>query len=236
MNDAIMLRIENRASIDRMSDDEAGALLKALLAHADGEEVNDEDLPAKASVLYPLIANQIDRANEKYEAVCRRRSAAAARREEQKRQERTDTTIVQTVPQTDKENTIADNPNPNPNPNKREDTSCLREKPAKARFVPPTVEEVQAYVLEKGYHVDAERFVDFYQAKNWMIGKNKMVDWKAAVRNWAKEHKDQKPPNITQVSPKRNPKIQAAYGFSTERSPDDVDYNRLAWEKMWQEG
>ena len=200
MNDAIMLRIENRASIDRMSDDEAGALLKALLAHADGEEVNDEDLPAKASGLYPLIANQID--EHKINEV----------------------------------KWLNPHPNPNPNAKKRKATSCLRERPAKERFVPPTVEDVQTYIQEKEYHVDAERFVDFYQAKNWMIGKNKMVDWKAAVRNWAKEHRGQKPPNITQVSPQRNPRIQAAYGFSTERSPDDVDYNRLAWEKMWQEG
>ena len=32
----------------------------------------------------------------------------------------------------------------------------------------------------------------------------------------------------------RNPKVQAAMGFSTERQ--DVDYNKLAWEKMWEEG
>lgn len=39
-----------------------------------------------------------------------------------------------------------------------------------------------------GYaNVDAERFVDFYAAKDWMIGKNRMKDWKAAVRNWARQ-------------------------------------------------
>ena len=39
-----------------------------------------------------------------------------------------------------------------------------------------------------GYaNVDAERFVDFYVAKDWMIGKNRMKDWKAAVRNWARQ-------------------------------------------------
>lgn len=53
-------------------------------------------------------------------------------------------------------------------------------------FVPPTLEEVSAYVSEKGYSVDAERFIDFYTSKGWMIGKNKMKDWKAAVRNWHK--------------------------------------------------
>lgn len=53
-------------------------------------------------------------------------------------------------------------------------------------FVPPTLEEVKAYIQEKGYPVDAERFIDFYESKGWMIGKNKMKDWKAAVRTWSK--------------------------------------------------
>ena len=61
------------------------------------------------------------------------------------------------------------------------------------RFVPPTLEQVQDYCLERGNNVDAETFVDFYSSKGWMVGKNKMKDWKAAVRTW--ERKEQKPPN-----------------------------------------
>lgn len=56
------------------------------------------------------------------------------------------------------------------------------------RFTPPTVEEVEAFCKEKGYGVNAQRFVDFYESKGWMIGKNKMTKWKAAVATW--EHKD----------------------------------------------
>lgn len=51
-------------------------------------------------------------------------------------------------------------------------------------FTPPTFEEVQAYCFERKNNVDAERFIDFYSAKAWYIGKNKMKDWKAAVRTW----------------------------------------------------
>ena len=54
------------------------------------------------------------------------------------------------------------------------------------RFVPPTVEEVRLFCIEKGYHIDAESFVDFYTAKGWKVGKNPMVDWKAAVRTWVR--------------------------------------------------
>ena len=44
-------------------------------------------------------------------------------------------------------------------------------------FIPPTVEEVEAYCRERGNTVDPETFVDFYAGKDWMVGKNKMVDW-----------------------------------------------------------
>ena len=54
------------------------------------------------------------------------------------------------------------------------------------RFTPPTLAEVKAYCEERGNNVDPERFIDFYESKGWMIGKNKMKDWKAAVRTWEK--------------------------------------------------
>lgn len=54
------------------------------------------------------------------------------------------------------------------------------------KFIPPTVEEVSAYCKERNNGVVAERFVDFYACKGWMVGKNKMKDWRAAVRNWEK--------------------------------------------------
>ena len=58
-------------------------------------------------------------------------------------------------------------------------------KPKNTRFVPPTVDEVQAYCDERGNDVDAQRFVDYYTARGWRLGKNTPVkDWKACVRTW----------------------------------------------------
>lgn len=54
-------------------------------------------------------------------------------------------------------------------------------------FVPPTIEEVSAYISEKGYHFDGTAFVDFYASKGWMVGKNKMKDWKAACGTWERK-------------------------------------------------
>ena len=54
-------------------------------------------------------------------------------------------------------------------------------------FVPPTKEEINSEF--PGF--DAERFIDFYSSKGWMVGKNKMKDWKASVRTWLRSS-DQK--------------------------------------------
>ena len=67
------------------------------------------------------------------------------------------------------------------------------------RFVPPTLNEVQDFILKNGYSVDADRFIDFYGAKGWMIGKNKMKDWKAAVRNWQRGQKAKRPDEVGMV-------------------------------------
>lgn len=74
---------------------------------------------------------------------------------------------------------INPNPNPNTNPNLNPGLDARA-----ARFTPPSVEEVAAYCQERGNGVDAARFVDFYSSKGWMVGKSRMKDWKAAVRNW----------------------------------------------------
>lgn len=58
------------------------------------------------------------------------------------------------------------------------------------RFFPPTVEEAAAYIAAKGYHVDAETFVSFYESKGWMIGKNKMKNWHAAIATWEKQQRN----------------------------------------------
>lgn len=66
--------------------------------------------------------------------------------------------------------------------------------PTRPRFSPPTVDEVNAYCTEKGYTLDADRFVDYYTSNGWRVGKNPMKDWKAAVRTWyGKEQPNEKP-------------------------------------------
>lgn len=71
-----------------------------------------------------------------------------------------------------------------------------REKKDSRNFVPPTLSEVKAYcqerVREGNPAINPEQFLDFYEAKGWMIGKNKVKDWKACVRTWEARLKQEK--------------------------------------------
>ena len=51
-------------------------------------------------------------------------------------------------------------------------------------FIKPTLQEVTDYCKERNNNVDPQRFIDFYESKGWMVGKNKMKDWRACVRTW----------------------------------------------------
>lgn len=57
------------------------------------------------------------------------------------------------------------------------------------RFTKPTLEEVRAYCAERRNTVSPEKFLDYYEANGWRVGRNPMKDWRAAVRNWEQNEK-----------------------------------------------
>lgn len=64
--------------------------------------------------------------------------------------------------------------------------------PRSHTFTPPSFEEVEAYCQERNNGIDAQTFIDYYSARGWMMNsKNKMKDWKAAVRTWEQRHKEE---------------------------------------------
>lgn len=65
------------------------------------------------------------------------------------------------------------------------------DKPSRQKkFKPPTLEEVRAYIRERGSDVDAERFIDYYESVGWKVGRNPMKDWRAAVRTWERRRSE----------------------------------------------
>ena len=62
-------------------------------------------------------------------------------------------------------------------------------------FTIPTISEVEVYCLERKNNIEAESFINFYDSKGWMVGKNKMKDWRACIRTW--EMREKKKPMKT---------------------------------------
>lgn len=86
------------------------------------------------------------------------------------------------------------------------------------RFVPPTLEEVQAYIAENKYRVNAEKFINFYESKGWLVGKVKMKDWKSAVRSWNSN-------TITEAISMTGKRVEPIPDYQTDRkalSDDEV--------------
>ena len=93
-------------------------------------------------------------------------------------------------------------------------------------FCPPTAANVAEYCRERSNGIDSQAFVDFYASKGWMIGKNKMKDWKAAVRTWERNNR-QRPANDADAQPGEGmmsmPIIRIEIeGVKTHRVPGDV--------------
>lgn len=106
--------------------------------------------------------------------------------------------------------------------NEKKDTKVSKEK----RFAPPSVEAVAEYCQKRGNNVDPQRFVDFYQAKGWMVGNNRMTDWQAAVRTWEQRDKTKdfaRPGTIGGKELSRN----QFHNFSQR----DTDYDAIALER-----
>lgn len=74
-------------------------------------------------------------------------------------------------------------------------TKIKEEKPVNpANIIPPRIEDVEAYIKEKGYNINPETWYNFYQAKDWKIGINKMKNWHSCIATWVSHNR-----NINQV-------------------------------------
>jgi hypothetical protein len=89
-------------------------------------------------------------------------------------------------------------------------TTNKNDKKEKKLFIPPTFNDVLEYCMIEKMNVDINKFVNFYESKGWMVGKNKMKDWKAAVRNWNKSKQPDKLP-LDQLDPLVRKAIELGY-------------------------
>lgn len=76
------------------------------------------------------------------------------------------------------------------NQNQRSDSYSESKDQKRGNFVPPSLQEVIDYCKERSNNISANNFLNFYEAKGWMVGKNKMKDWKACIRTWEQRQQE----------------------------------------------
>lgn len=168
-------------AMEALSDAERGRLFMSMLQYASTGEAGT--LSGAERFVWPIAKQNIDRAQaelgKKAENGRKGGRPKKATESEKKQKKAKESKRKQTKDNKDKDKENNITPlSPNGDiPPKGERT------PAK-RFVKPTAEEVRAYCAERGNRVDAQAFVDFYEAKGWKVGSSPMKDWKAAVRTW----------------------------------------------------
>lgn len=187
---------EYREHAKLLSREQQGDLFMAVMNYAAGDEL--PDLDGMTQMAFSFIKTQMDRDNKKYQ------KTVEARREAGKKGGRPPKAngFLEKQEKTKKANGFLEKQTKAKKPDNEDDDVDVDDtykdvgSVKSTKFVPPTHQEVEEYCREKEYtNVDVERFIDFYSCKGWMVGKNKMKDWKAAVRNWARQDMATKPNN-----------------------------------------
>ena len=183
-------------SIEVLSDAEKGRLFSAMLRYAEtGEEPT---LNGSERVVWPVAKGNIDKQADSFakRSLANKKNVAV----------RWDTNKYESIPmdtnrinsyemvsngidsysQEKGEERERDIP---PTPPIEKDKESPKRNTNNRVFIPPTIEDVREYCLQQGYKIDTERFVDYYTSNGWMVGRNKMKDWKAAVRTWVRSSK-----------------------------------------------
>ena len=175
-----------------LSDGELGRLFRALLEYSASGKV--PELNGRESVAFDFMSANIDRDAESYNDTCNRNRENISKRYERIR---SNTSVYETYQE--KEELL-----------KKDISNEISKKSTRQKkFVPPTVEEVAAYCLERKNKVDAAYFVDHYTSNGWKVGKQNMKDWKAAVRTWEKN-------GYNQPSKKQDTVEPNGYSFDLE--------------------
>ena len=151
-------------TVEQLTDEQAGDLFKHILRYVNDQEPQTENVITR--IAFEPIKQSLKRDLQKYEDI-RKRNQDNARK-------RWDATASSGIP----------------NDTKNADSvivsvsGSVTDKKEIKGFVKPTIEQLKEYMTEQGMNDIAENWLNHYEANGWMVGKNKMKDWKASVRTW----------------------------------------------------
>jgi len=159
-----------------LPDELAGQLVKAVLAYTfKGEDAKTGNPALDAAMT--MMRNKLDEDGDKYRTKVERIAQARAEKKKQAENSMKSDSNQSEIKSVSDSVSVSVSDSVVPTVLNKRDRA----------FRPPSLDEVRDYCLERHNGIDPEQWYDFYASKGWMIGKNKMKDWKAAVRTWEKK-------------------------------------------------
>ena len=162
------------AKTAKLTDEEVGRLFRALMAyHATGEE---KEITGREWLAFDFIREDIDRAEQAHEEKCRKNRENRMNAIDNERQ-RSSTDVNERQRSSTYKDKDKDNDNDKEKEKEKDNT--------KKRFIPPTLEQVTEYMKEINCDIDPQYFLDYQEARNWILSNGKQAkDWKAVIRTW----------------------------------------------------
>lgn len=187
MRDGFILHEKTMAQVALLSDEQAGELLRAMIAHYQGVELEVSQI---VGIIMVDARERMDSDKAAYEELTEKRTEAG-RRGAAKRWQTDGKSMANDGKAIASHNKrMANDSKHMANDGESVSVSVsVNNKNNNRRFTPPTVEEVRQYCLERNNGIDAESFVAFYESKGWKVGSTPMKNWKSAVITWEKRQK-----------------------------------------------
>lgn len=176
---------ENAILYDRLPDEQAAQLIKYQVSYfLRGEDTAFDD-PILDAVRLSFREN-VDRSREAYQKKRNDGQRGGKTRQENALSKLKDTLVKSSMLE-DTQPTEHNTTEPNTtNHSTTEQTSIRKSVKRAGQNIPPSIDEVKAYCEERHNGIDAAAFIDYYEARAWMLGKVKMRNWQAAIRTWEK--------------------------------------------------
>lgn len=153
-------------TVEQLTDEQAGDLFKHILRYVNDQQPQTDNVITR--IAFEPIKQSLKRDLQKYEDI-RKRNQDNARK-------RWDATASDRIPN--------DTKNADSVSVSGSGSGSVTGKKEIKGFVKPTIEQLKEYMSEQGMNDIAENWLNHYEANGWMVGKNKMKDWKASVRTW----------------------------------------------------
>lgn len=178
MKNSFILYADAYDSIRSLTTAQKGQLLDAVFTYHRGEDM--PTLDPVVDMAFSFMRRMFDRDAHKYAERCEKAKLSAKKRWDANACER----IKRNAKHADNDNVSVNDHDTVSKDSKDKESACAPLRESRPRFVPPSIDDITAYCVERKNGLDPQSFFDFYAAKGWSIGKNPMKDWKAAVRTW----------------------------------------------------